>query len=179
MQIHYMHRIMPALLFALVVSSVFDASVHAQETTRTTISGHVFVRDTSIPAFGEAWRDETGMIWGDLVTEESGQMREMSHYNATEYCTSIGAQLPALEDLRRLRNYFGAPTQYVPQVLPHLQRRNNLGRPISYYYWSSTVYPRDSRYAHVFLGFSGAFHTYARLSDWSMHGNAVRCVVRH
>src|SRR5688572_17681015 len=63
---------------------------------------HVFVRDTSNEKLGEAWRDESGMIWGDLVRQKNGSIY-INHYEATQYCKSIGATLPEVEDFVRLR----------------------------------------------------------------------------
>ncbi len=102
---------------------------------------HIFTRDTSVPALGEAWRDESGVIWGDLVVHRTSVVPERSirvtlHSVAAAYCDRIGAQLPSRTDFERLSEYLGATAAsdregYTPQILPNLDR----------YYWASWVHP--------------------------------------
>ncbi len=147
---------------------------NGQETT--------FTRDTSIAALGEAWRDPSGMIWGDIVKNDDHSIRYMDQYQATTYCKSIGATLPSLEDFARLRRYMGATTAasehsgwgYTPQVLPNLVRTPN-GRIVSNSFWSSSVHPGDSSDAYAFNGRSGDFGYDDR--DF-VGGFTARCVAR-
>ncbi len=39
---------------------------------RTSNIGAVFVRDASIPALGEAYKDPSGLIWGSIVSTKMG-----------------------------------------------------------------------------------------------------------
>ena len=146
----------------------------AQETT--------FTRDTSVAALGEAWRDPSGMIWGDIVKNDDDSIRYMDQYQAPTYCESIGARLPSRADFARLRGYMGATTAasessgsgYTPQVLPNLYRTAD-GLSVGNYFWSSSVHPDFSYEAYYFVGRSGVIYNYYR----SFYSNvAVRCVVR-
>jgi hypothetical protein len=92
----------------------------------------------------------------------------MNQYQATEYCQSIGAQLPSREDFTRLREYMGAQSGtyrgYTPQILPGLADN---------WYWSSSVHPDYSYYAYDFSGNYGDVGF-----DYRSFYDAVRCVVR-
>mgnify|MGYP001579336401 CR=1 FL=1 len=141
-----------------------------------------FTRDSSIAALNEAWRDPSGMIWGDIVTNDDHSIRYMDQYQATTYCESIGATLPSREDFARLRGYMGATTAaseysgsgYTPQVLPNLYRTVD-GRSVSNYFWSSSVHPGGSDFGYVFFGRTGYVDDYDR--DYA-DSSAVRCVAR-
>lgn len=150
--------------------------------TRRTTSGHVFTRDHSLAALGDAWRDESGMIWGDIARNDDGSIHYMKHYQAVEYCQNIRAELPSRADFERLRSYMGATEDssngYTPQALPNLYRMVN-GRPQSYYFWSSSVL-LDASYApsydaYFFDGRDGVIDYASR--DYGDDG-AVRCVRR-
>ena len=82
----------------------------------------------------------------------------MNHIVATDYCKSIGAELPSLEDFIRLREYMGAksgsPEGYTSQVLPNLPYTER-GETGSRYFWSSSVHRVDSDVAYVFVGRNG------------------------
>jgi len=159
--------------------------------TKTTKTGHVFTRDTSNPKLGEAWRDPSGMIWGDIVKKADGTPHFMNHKDATAYCKSIGAELPSgwqssqnksnggqNSDFVRLREYMGATSGsydgYTPRVVPNLTHVQG-GETGSRYFWSSSVLPDDSNYAYVFDGRYGAFDDGNRVYD---AGYSVRCVAR-
>ena len=137
-----------------------------------------FVRDTSIAALNEAWRDPSGMIWGDIVRNEDRSIHFMDQYQASTYCESIGATLPSREDFVRLREYMGARSGtyegYTPQVLPNFTR-NDGGETYGNSFWSSSVHPDDSNGAYAFGGRYGAIGLYYRYYDYD---GAVRCVAR-
>jgi len=142
-----------------------------------------WTRDTSKPKLGEAWRDPSGMIWGDIAKKEDGSPHFMTHKNATAYCAglkdaqgkSIGAVLPIWEDFIRLREYMGAKSGsdegYAPQVLPNLTYTEN-GQTRSRYFWSSSVDPDYSNFAYDFDGRLGGSY-YRNVDDY----RSVRCVV--
>ena len=148
-----------------------------------------FTRDTSIAALGEAWRDPSGMIWGDIVRNEDHSIRYEDHsirymdqFQATTYCESKGATLPSREDFVRLRGYMGATTAaseysgagFTPQVLPNLYRTEN-GRSVSNYFWSSSVHPDSANDADYFDGRTGVIdNVYRDVAGYS----AVRCAAR-
>ena len=145
--------------------------------TRRTTTGAVFTR-VEREGFGEAWRDPSGMIWGDIAKNADGSIRHMDQYQATEYCQSLGAQLPSREDFVRLREYMGARSGtyegYSPQVIPNLTR-NEGGRTYSNYFWSSSVPPDVSDYGYHFHGRDGDIGYAARYYD---DDGAVRCAAR-
>ena len=135
----------------------------------------VFTRDRSIPALGKAWKDPSGMIWGDIVRTALGTVNEMDYSSAVEYCKRINAKLPSKEDFVRLREYMGAipggyfpevPPGYKPQVLRHLSR---------HFFWSSSIPERDISDAYIFDGRSGSIGLGSRY----YYDNALRCVSKN
>jgi len=186
-----------------------DARIAELESELPTLTAHgargdfVFTRNTSIAALGDAWRDPSGMIWGDIVRNEDRSIRVMDQFLAFDYCLSWnpdssereriraaleadkdpgrGVHLPRRADFVRLREYMGATTwhkqysgaNYTPQVLPNLYRAEE-GRYVNTLFWSSSV-PSDLTYlAHVFDGRTGYFVMEGR--HYMLE--AVRCVAR-
>ncbi len=139
-------------------------------------------------AFGEAWEDPIGMIWGDIARKPTGTAKIISHHEATEYCRRLGARLPSgfpagktESDFVRLRRYLGGvgdPTSeeesgYRPQILPGLVFEEN-GHSYSEFNWSDSLVPKNPDFAYTF--FSGAGVVYRAFRD--NDGNySVRCVV--
>lgn len=140
---------------------------------------HIFVLDPSRPALGEAWRDESGMIWGDILKNADHSIRYLNQDTATDYCKSIGAILPSEGDFNRLREYMGAKSGiyegYTPQVLPNLVR-NTGNRTLSNFFWSSTVEWIHYHLAYVFGGKIGGFGIVNRLFDDDF--TSARCVLK-
>ncbi len=137
----------------------------------------VFSRDTSKLKLGDAWRDPRGRIWGEMVQNDDGSSRFMNHYDATEYCKSIGAELPSRDDFLRLREYLGAKPGifgyegYEPG-LPNLIYMEG-GKSQSRYYWSSDIVGSYTKNAYAFYGINGELKPrYRSLVDYS----SVRCV---
>ncbi len=155
---------------------------------RTTTTGAVFTRDRSHAALNEAWRDPDGLIWGDIVKNEDGSVREMVHSSqymkeigrplprplpngtlgAKEYCESIGARLPSKKEFTRLGGYLGSGSDqgyshHDDQILPNLS---------DHWFWSSLVYPYDTDLVYVFVGSNGNVDGHS----CTLNG-AVRCVV--
>lgn len=166
----------------LILGILICGRVSAEPETRTTTTGAVYTRDESMPALGEAWRDESGMIWGDIVKDRDGNVLPMNQYEAEEYCEKIGAELPTRDDFVRLRKSMGATSNdsamesdgYSPQVLPHLG--------LDWWYWSSSIYdPFDPPFAaYGFFSFSGVI-SYAGRDKRHSYSTAVyvaRCVGR-
>jgi hypothetical protein len=156
------------------------------EERKATRTGAEFTRDRSHPKLGEAWRDSTGMIWGDLVKDTDGDAKWMTHSDAEAYCKSIGAQLPASRDFTRLRESMGAGRGkiegYEPQVLPNLRRAEKAWwqtRNPDWSFWSSSLDPEKVPY--VFLGGEGGITTGGRMKHFYFYQyevyNAVRCVI--
>ncbi len=150
---------------------------------------HKFIRDTSIPALGEAYRDDKGLIWGDVAKDKDGEILEMSHRKALAYCENINKdfpkfeiRLPTKEEFTRLRDNLGSKTGnkifesaegYSPKdksgkdILPNLSKD---------WFWSSSSlihpdYSSNPRYG--FLGSSGDINVSYRRNNFN---GAVRCV---
>ncbi len=153
---------------------------------RISKAGSVFVRDSSIPALGEAYRDKSGLIWGDVAKDKDGKILRMNHKNAIAYCEKLNKdfpkfeiRLPTKEDFIRLRTNLGseignkinkAAKGYSPkgksgkEILPNLSKAD--------WQWSSAADPDRSSLAYIFNGRSGVI-----LSDYRYYnGIAVRCV---
>jgi hypothetical protein len=178
------------------VAALSDGSAAAE--TRRTTTGAVFTRVTRA-GFGEAWRDPSGMIWGDIVRNADGSRRTMNQDQAFEYCLSMnpdpserdriraalgagrdpgrGVYLPRRQDFLRLRETMEARSEpyegYTPQVLPNLTR-NEGSRTYSNYFWSSSVHPDDSYVAYFFYGRNGVIFNATRNLYFYI---SVRCVV--
>lgn len=45
-------------------------------------------------AFGEAWEDSRGLIWGDVIRKKDGSILFMTQPAAQAFCKEIGAELP-------------------------------------------------------------------------------------
>ncbi len=139
---------------------------------------HIFVLDQSIPALGEAWRDESGMIWGDILKNTDQSIRYLNHEEATVACKKIGAILPTESDFTRLRIYMGAQSDlyegYTPQVLPNLYRKQG-EKILSNFFWASTTDWLHYHLAYIFGGKLGGFGIVNRLfaDDFA----SARCVV--
>jgi len=140
---------------------------------------HIFVYDQSTPPLGEAWKDESGMIWGDVVRNSDLSFRYLDHEQATDYCRKIGAILPSENDFTRLREYMGANSGiyegYTPQVLPNLFRKDG-NKMLSNFFWSSTADWFHYHLAYVFGGKIGGFGLVNRL--FADDFTTARCVIQ-
>ena len=139
--------------------------------TRTTISGHKFTQVTDQSAFGNAWKDESGLIWGNLIVSSGGNAKSMTHQQAAAYCNSLSDGqhqylLPTKAQFEQLAKYLGAGSDsgYNPEIIPNL---------IGNYFWSGSVDPDGSYYAYDFYGSNGYIFSYYRNNN-----NSVRCVGR-
>ena len=152
---------------------------------------HVFTRDVSHPELGDAWSDEHGTIWGDLVRRdwpgcpsyEAGNSDPcfMNLAQATEYCSSRGpgVSLPTREDTTRLKVYLGAHNAmdfegYEAAALPNLIWMHE-GFRIGYLYWTG--------YSHMFGGGGIVFigntgdSTFGDYAEATYGRIAVRCTI--
>ena len=128
--------------------------------THLTSIGKKFVRDTSHPGLGEAYRDENGLIWGDVVMDPTLHYeypsKRMSFKNAVAYCKSQGARLPTMNDYSSLLAQFGCTDSFLcksenmshainDKVLSHTPPANYLGD-----FWTIGVGEWSSYYAHFY-----------------------------
>lgn len=141
--------------------------------------------------FGNAWRDPSGLVWGDLVVNEDGSPRYLDLQTAQNFCNAFGARLPSGwpeeqnernggidSDFVRLAKYLGQQTAegYTPQILPNLTQtcpepERIVGR--SFWSYSSPGGSSPSQY-YAFNGLNGEL--YPRKSDHKMLV-LVRCVI--
>jgi hypothetical protein len=138
---------------------------------------HLFVLDQSIADLGEAWIDESGMLWGDVIKNIDGSIRYLNHEEASEYCKNLGTILPSEDDYIRLRIYMGAKSDlyegYKPQVLPNLLRVVN-GKEFSNFFWTSTTQLLHYHLAYVFGSKIGGFGIVNR--EFADDFTSARCV---
>ncbi len=183
-------------LFLAAKSAVALSPELTRPETKTTKSGHVFVRDYSQPRLGKAWLDENGVIWGYPVVGSDGYLKPMSWKAATAYCRSIGAELPSESDYKRLRKYMGAEMNsskgFTPEILAGLELNS-----VITWYWTSSYHPLQSSWDKKWTRRNGdwtsedieiryfeimRFHTDGKIigtleKDWSRDNVAyVRCV---
>lgn len=108
-------------LILCFVAGVSMAAV-ADDASTTSYAGHVFKKVTNHPELGNAWSDEGGLIWGDMVQANQLSSQQASTYcanrsdtgaclmtqaQAVAYCQSIKASLPTKEQFIQLDKYIG------------------------------------------------------------------------
>jgi len=132
--------------YLFLISGLFASLVAKGEIeTQVSNAGYEFTRITDRPKLGEAWKDPSGLIWGDLVVSSNGKGIYMKHKEAEAYCQSIGARLPSSADYdhlskffywgrKNLQSDFADSNGFKQTILPHLDFIDNGGR----LYWSST-----------------------------------------
>lgn len=101
-------------------ASVIGAGPMDEEPKDVKIStkGFLFIRDKNHPRMGEAWRDPSGLVWGE--PKYAGSLKQ-----AISYCHGIGAELASGDDFTNLsgylRDYTKKPYDYeavLPNFLP-------------------------------------------------------------
>ena len=89
----------------------------------------VFSRDDTNQSLGIAWKDPSGMIWGDSPKTLNGSYfyKTMSYSEAKAYCADQKATLPSVSDVERLAKYMGITEQrcYTPQVLTGFEEQHS------------------------------------------------------
>lgn len=93
------------------IAYLIEGEVERQYTS----SGRLFIRDHSFPQLGQAWRDESGLVWGQL-----------SHYQTTQrgaeiYCQDLDARLPTAAELRRLGTYLTTTRGFQPEIIAGIE----------------------------------------------------------
>jgi hypothetical protein len=171
------------LMNAVLMIEVLSLSAKA-ETTRTSIAGHVFTQVDNHPELGDAWKDEYGLIWGDLAPQGM-----MSSEGAENYCLSIGAKLPTQEQFIGLDKLIGnsestmtingafiygkAKTEVIPNLVEHV-------------YLTATPHPIDNDPTHNLIyvfdyGSDAALKpndpSYDVINDYLGAADSVRCVL--
>lgn len=141
--------------------------------TRTSASGHKFIQVTNRPELGNAWKDESGLIWGDLVVDSDGNPVTMAQQQARDYCNSLSDNqhqymLPTNAQLEQLAEYLGdgSDSRYTPEpeILPNLIKNR---------IWSGSIRKGLRPSGYVFYGSYGTLGSFDRYST-----SLVRCVGR-
>jgi hypothetical protein len=132
--------------------------------------GTPFEKITWITSLGEAWRDPSGIVWGDIVRGPDGEVVYMTQSQAVTACEMMGARLPTQKEFMELRKFLGAfgvdmIAGYMPQILPRLE---------GHYFWTSSEI-RGTDDVYVFNGTTGDLRTQYRSPrrKWI----ATRCVL--
>jgi hypothetical protein len=135
-----------------------------------TADGTPFEKITWIKSLGEAWRDPSGIVWGDIVRGPDGEVVYLTQIQALTACEMMGARLPTQKEFMELRKFLGAfgvdmIAGYTPQILPRLDR---------HYFWTSSEI-RGTDDVYVFNGTTGDLRTDYRFPrrKWI----ATRCVL--
>jgi hypothetical protein len=90
-----------------------------------TESGAEFTRVLNHPELGkEVWMDPAGVIWGEFAKGPDGLLRFQTYYSASDYCHSLGAELPSSSDLVQLESYMVAWSPGVRHEIQKIQILN-------------------------------------------------------
>ncbi|HLE09673.1 MAG: hypothetical protein A2504_02305 [Bdellovibrionales bacterium RIFOXYD12_FULL_39_22] len=142
-----------------------EISSDTEVLTKTSVNGHVFTQVLDYPEMGNAWRDESGLIWGDIAMDDTGQEKSVIQGHAWVYCNEIGAKVPSKEQFAQLVEYLGGKTKngYRPEIIPNLA---------DHMYWTSSVSNTDDEHYGIrFDANHGILESYLRNDFFS-----VRCV---
>ena len=111
------------------------------------------------------------MVHSSEYMKQLGRPLPEGQLGAKEYCESIGARLPSIEEFISLREDMGAQPEtnegyshHNDKILPNLS---------GYWFWSSSVYPDNSPYGAY--DFNGSFGDIGY--GYRIYYVAVRCVV--
>lgn len=156
----------PASILCLLAGVLF-CSIQASAESRVSRTQAVFARDHSLgSAFGEAFRDPSGMIWSSPAMR-AGQHALMSYADAAKFCEARNARLPSLADFKRLARLLGSATENGYSVSTYDGRNDVLPGLSDGVFWSSTVKPDSAGVALLGYGFNG------------MHGDVSEYLTRY
>lgn len=143
---------------------------YSGENERISRSGARFIKDSSIPALGEAHQDPTGLIWGSIIVANDIPCY-MDYKQAIKFCHSLGVRLPSRGEYVILSAYLRGNDGYSPYlqdgITDFLQFR-------TLEFWSSEFAPPNADlppFVYVFSSFDGSLRT-----SFLNGKSAVRCV---
>lgn len=152
-------------IVGLLVSLNALASIGVEQRVAPS-TGAVFIRDTSNPELGEAFRDPSGVVWGSL------HRYPMALEVASEFCKARNARVPTIQEFEQLSAYLGKESAegYNPYLndgatdfLPGLTKGGQ---------WTSATYPSNPDGGHIFSGADGTIVK----RFWGVYPYWVRCV---
>lgn len=141
----------------------------ASPSIRTTITGAVFKRDSQYPKLGEAYRDPSGLIWG--------QAFEPTGHNPSA-CQRLGFRGPTVAEFINLARYLGQESDrgYSPKTADGLSDVLPFLSGSCYFPYASRNFIGDE-IQMVFCGDTGEVYIYGSriIDERSMN---VICVAR-
>lgn len=153
------------LAFSVELAQGEAKRIEKAEQRATATNDNIFTRDTTNPGLGEAYRDPSGLIWGDVIKAQGMSQTDADIYCKcnSDYardklgCTSKpdSARLPTREEFKQLAEYLddGSAQRYSPlsadgrtDVIPGLSR---------HWFWTSST--RRSDFPDVVYTFNGRY----------------------
>jgi hypothetical protein len=160
-------------LFLILTVLTTGFQVWAADATRTSSTGTVFVLDSTFPTLGEAYRDPSGLVWGDLAVTDHGALHT-TQFNAETYCSTRGARLPTRAEFQRLAQYLGEGSAkgFSPFTT---DGETDMFLGFHYlWYWSSTGTWISDDFRYVFYGNTG----FMELGNRQSTGGSIHCVIQ-
>jgi hypothetical protein len=154
------------IFMSLTIGPALLANASTVAESRTAGNGHTFTQNFDYPVLGSAWKDDSSLIWGELVVDKQGNDLDLTQAEAAAYCDRIGARLPTQMEFFYLDIYLGddGHGSFDPLLLPNIE---------GHMLWSSTFNSISPTSAYVFHGSTG-------LIDYMNVENRIsfRCVAR-
>lgn len=112
-----------------------------------TNSGAVFTHDLSTAELGDAYKDPSGVIWGQAL-RQNGQLIYASQSEASELCKRVGLRLPTKKEIEKLATYLGEGAQQGYSVFTADKTSEVLPGFKDHPIWSSAKESADSPFAY-------------------------------
>ncbi len=129
-----------AKLFIALALLVGSMSVRADDLEKhETVIGAVFTRDERYPQLGAAFRDPSGLIWGETRRDVDGKVSLTIEVEAEAYCASINARLPTRSELEGLALNLGFASVFGYSVFTRDGKKEVLPALGKNYFWSDST----------------------------------------
>lgn len=147
---------------------------------KTTSVGAKFTCASQVSAWGESWRDPSGVVWSssqgafrNIGTQPGIQITDSP---AAKACEQIGGALPSLEDYTRFQHYFELSSNGYELSTQGISDMHEIFKDMQdSLFWTSTAYPYNIQHAYYFFGSVGYLE-----SDWNdgarKVAHSVRCI---
>jgi formylglycine-generating enzyme required for sulfatase activity len=161
------------LIIALSTHLIFADTENPEQ--KISKMGAVFTIDFTHPELGLAYKEPSGLIWGDIVIEDN-HVLQVNYEDANSYCQSIGARLPTNQEYLQLGKYLGAGTWTGYSVLTKDKEHSMFLALERFWYWSSSAYWLNPKvFQYIYWGDSGITTEGQKKSK----GGAIHCVVKN
>ncbi len=147
----------------VVPCSTLDRSKPIQIGVKCMTSRAAIFERVSRVSFGEAWKGPDGLVWSDLVDQNT---YDQAVYN----CKNLNGRLPTRFDFQR------GELNGFREVLPNMTIRasdQDWNWLVTPWFWSSTVLPDDSSSAYTFFTADGMIGRYFMSREGII---SIRCV---